>query len=678
MSSNTLPSDQDFPEKKHRQDHMISSEPNFQLLVEHLNDIVLSLNQSGKITYVNPLVEKILGYAPAEVIGQHFSRFIIPEDLALVTERFNESLQGTSNPARFRALSKQGHEVYLRSSSFPLRSGEQIIGVIGVLTDITKQTISENKAHQNALRIELLNEIARKIGQSLDMHAVIDTAVRTTHSLLGYQHVSILLFDPERQVLVLRSKAGEFAQIFSERHILNPEQGMVGWVYRNGRSLLANDVSTEPSYVNFYPEKLQTRSELSVPIRLENETLGVLDIQSSRLNAFSETDVVFTETLAEQIAIALKNARLMQSMQQELAERRKIAQALHESERKLSILLSNLPGMVYRCQNDQYWTMEFISQGSLELTGYQPAELVFNRKIEFVELIHPDDRQKVWDDVQEALQTRRIFSLVYRIQCADGKEKWVMDRGQGVYSEQGELQAIEGVALDISDRKLIEEQLQTSLAEKEILLNEVHHRVKNNLEVILSLAEMQTRRLEDEQARASIRVLQERIRTIALVHENLYHSQSLAAISVQNYLNKLIDNLCMAFGPPGIKVSLESEDVPLDVDYAIPCGLIVTELVTNCMKYSFPADFLSHKQLAEDYQAEILVSLREESPSAERSSLVLEVRDNGQGFPDDFDLDQVRTLGLRLVKSLVGQLHGSLEYSNQHGASFRIWFPSYR
>jgi two-component sensor histidine kinase len=96
------------------------------------------------------------------------------------------------------------------------------------------------------------------------------------------------------------------------------------------------------------------------------------------------------------------------------------------------------------------------------------------------------------------------------------------------------------------------------------------------------------------------------------------------------------------------------------------------------MKYSFPADFLSCKQSSEDYQAEILVSLREESPNAERSSLVLEVRDNGQGFPDDFDLDQVRTLGLRLVKSLVGQLHGSLEYSNQHGASFRIWFPSYR
>jgi PAS domain S-box-containing protein len=137
-------------------------------------------------------------------------------------------------------------------------------------------------------------------------------------------------------------------------------------------------------------------------------------------------------------------------------------ESLHESERMLSTLIGNLPGMAYRCLNDENWTMEFISEGSHDLTGYAPADLIGNRILSYNELIHPDDRQPAWDQVQQALAKRQPFRLVYRIQTATGREKWVWEQGQGVFMENGVWLAIEGFITDITERTLAEEALRES------------------------------------------------------------------------------------------------------------------------------------------------------------------------------------------------------------------------
>ncbi|HNX82208.1 MAG TPA: diguanylate cyclase [Candidatus Omnitrophota bacterium] len=141
-------------------------------------------------------------------------------------------------------------------------------------------------------------------------------------------------------------------------------------------------------------------------------------------------------------------------------EREKILVALRESRRMLSTLMSNLPGMAYRCKNDPDWTMEFVSEGCFELTGYNPADLIGNTKVAYAKLIHPDDRPHIWDAVQIALQAGKSFTLTYRIISAAGVERWVWEQGRGVFSQTGELMAIEGFVLDITDRKHSEEQLE--------------------------------------------------------------------------------------------------------------------------------------------------------------------------------------------------------------------------
>lgn len=137
-------------------------------------------------------------------------------------------------------------------------------------------------------------------------------------------------------------------------------------------------------------------------------------------------------------------------------------ESLKESRRKLETLMGNLPGMVYRCRNDRDWTMEITNQGCLELTGYDPGDIIANKKVSYAQLIHPFDREMVWNDIQIAVQKKEAYQLIYRIIARDGSEKWVWEQGRGIYSDKGTLQALEGFITDISDRKRAEDALHTS------------------------------------------------------------------------------------------------------------------------------------------------------------------------------------------------------------------------
>lgn len=155
--------------------------------------------------------------------------------------------------------------------------------------------------------------------------------------------------------------------------------------------------------------------------------------------------------------------------------------ALRESQRALTTLMGNLPGMAYRCRNDRFWSMEFVSGGSHALTGYMPADLIENRKLAFGELIHPEDQDRVWSEVQAAVVDRRPFQLSYRIRSARGDEKWVWEQGCGVFSPDGDLQALEGLIIDVTEQKE---------AEQALLESEEHSRliVDMALDAVITIA----------------------------------------------------------------------------------------------------------------------------------------------------------------------------------------------
>ncbi|WP_204150188.1 PAS domain S-box protein [Leptolyngbya sp. CCY15150] len=298
-----------------------------------------------------------------------------------------------------------------------------------------------------------------------------------------------------------------------------------------------------------------------------------------------------------------------------------------------------------------------------QMFGYEPGELdgqhvsVVNYATDTVsaEAVNQVIRRAVLDN-------QEVTYEVYNVK-KDGTPFWCSATTTiFAHAEYGTVMV--AVQQDISDRKESEAKLQASLKEKELLLKEIYHRVKNNLQVIYSLLNLQSRNVSDPAALSVLRDSQSRIRAMALVHEKLYKSPDLARIDLADYIQSLAYSLLETYRASGhhITLRLEIEPYSLDIETALPCGLMLTELMSNSLKYAFPG--------GRSGEIAILLSV---SPEHQIS---LRVQDNGVGLPDDFDLQHMSSLGLSLVQNLSKQIKGSVVVSPQPvGSAFHITFP---
>jgi|SRR5579883_148555 len=299
--------------------------------------------------------------------------------------------------------------------------------------------------------------------------------------------------------------------------------------------------------------------------------------------------------------------------------------------------------------------------------------------------VHPDDLSRTEGDLQRALRGEADYDSEFRIIHPDGSIRFIKSYALVQRNHQGIAQHLIGINYDITDHKESEAAIAAALQEKEVLLQEIHHRVKNNLGIVSSLLQMQSRRTDDALATAILRNSQNRIASIALVHEKLYRSADLAKIDFSQYIRDLTSYLFDSYNIRSSQVRLTTQidaAVSLDIETAIPCGLIINELVSNALKHAFPT--LPQQQPHEPSSAvpsepagEIQIKLshrRHLTSEAHQQTFVLCVGDNGVGLPDDFDINTSNTLGLFLVKGLVMQLRGTLEMNTQYGSEFIITF----
>lgn len=221
------------------------------------------------------------------------------------------------------------------------------------------------------------------------------------------------------------------------------------------------------------------------------------------------------------------------------------------------------------------------------------------------------------------------------------------------------------VIRDITDRRKAEEKIKVALKEKEVLLREIYHRVKNNMQVISSLLKLQAEYIRDEKVAEMYKESQDRIRSMALVHEKLYQSKNLAQIDLNEYITDLVAGLLRSYEDKVGKIAVKTDikGVFLTLDSAIPYGLIINELFSNSLKHAFP-----HYKELEERGCEIRIISR----SIDQDIFELIIRDNGVGLPADLDLKNTESLGLKLVNTLVQQLQGNIEVSREGGTEFRI------
>jgi PAS domain S-box-containing protein len=261
--------------------------------------------------------------AEAEVLGKTDFDFY-PEDMAAQFYARDRAIIETGQPVidyEHSIVTADGRWRWLLTSKVPLRdSAGQVIGLVGVGRDITERKQAEEALKRRATQMELINDIGSEIAAVAELDSVLERAAHLVQENFGYHHVALFTLDHERGELVMRARSGGFAHLFPPQHRIRLGEGMVGWVAAHGETLLANDVDAEPRYTNFYPGVLPTRAELSVPIRVGTEIVGAIDVQSEQPGAFDENDLLVIETLADEIAVAIENARLYQELRQHAEE----------------------------------------------------------------------------------------------------------------------------------------------------------------------------------------------------------------------------------------------------------------------------------------------------------------------------------------------------------------------
>jgi PAS domain S-box-containing protein len=339
-----------------------------------------------------------------------------------------------------------------------------------------------------------------------------------------------------------------------------------------------------------------------------------------------------------------------------LTMRKRVEEELQNTEKRYRNLFEETSDALYMTALDG--KIMDLNQSAVDLFGYTREEMLgLNAREVYV---NPVDRHGYQ---QAIMQKGPIRDYEVKFRRKDGTEIDCLLTANVRRSEDGTILGYQGIIRDITERKRAEEQINASLKEKEVLLKEIHHRVKNNLQIISSLLSLQSGYTNNTDALELIKDSQNRVRSMALIHETLYRSKDLASINLADYVRMLTSNLFQSYriNSNTISLNINIHDVLFDINRAIPCGLIINELVSNSLKHAFPAG----------KEGEIHIDLH-----SDNNKLRLIISDTGVGFPKDLDFRNTGTLGLELVTTLTDQLKGTIELHSNGGTELKIIFPA--
>ncbi|TYP93614.1 PAS domain S-box-containing protein [Fodinibius salinus] len=340
-------------------------------------------------------------------------------------------------------------------------------------------------------------------------------------------------------------------------------------------------------------------------------------------------------------------------------------QELVESETKFRSVLQNSRDVVYQIDFDS-GNYEYMSPAVKDMLGYSPDQIL-EQGTEFVlDRIHPEDLKRMDQEIEEmkgkGVENHFAGETEFRIKTKDGNYIWVNNKRSLVKDDNGNPTAIVGTVRDISTRKKHEVQTQKSLEEKQTLLEEVHHRVKNNLGVVLSLLELQKKEADNE-LKSLLQETQSRIHSIGMIHEKLYQTETLSDIDIKEYIEDFANMIASSFNSEqkDITITKDVQSFNLETTKAVPVGLILNELLNNAYQHGF----------SDTKSGELRITFKKED-----EEILFRVADNGRGLPDGFSLSNQQSLGMTLIQRLTKQLKGELEvFSEDEWTIFQVTFP---
>jgi PAS domain S-box-containing protein len=718
-------------DRRQAEEALRESEEDLRAIFNGVGDGIALIDVTGKVIKVNKRIMEIGGYTEDEIIGKRVVLFKMfpPQSLAKMLSNFAKLISGQyCPPFDIEVYTKAGEKLDVELRGSLLRKKGKVVGIVGVMRDITDRKRAEKRVRRLLDQQIVVNRLVLALGESRDLNRVYHTIYEHVRALMDAEAFIVSFCDDETQLIragyVVAEGTVRDAATLPPIPLQEVEYGTQSQVIHTGepfyipdlrkameRSRTEHTIYEDGTVVEGPPPPGRediSRSALYVPMKIEGETIGVMQVQSFRLDAYNQEDIDLLSAMANVAAIAIENARLYEVEQ----ERSHIAETLRQASTVLSstLELDEVLGLILQ-QLRQVIPYDSASIQRLESAALSPSkgdrlEIVacqgFEESDKVVGLVFPLDPKFPNHHVVTTKAPLAIEDVVHdyphfkdeadiydsgRIRSWLGVPLMVKDQVIGIIAidraevrpyttEEAQLAmafanqasiAIENARLyeqaqqEITERKRAEEQIKASLKEKEVLLKEIHHRVKNNLQVISSLLYLQSKNIKDKGTLAVFQESQNRVKSMTLVHERLYQSQDLARVDFAEYVRSLANHLFRSYGinTNVIQLKINTNDVFLGVDTAIPCGLILNELVSNVLKHAFP----------DGKEGEVRIELR-----ADEGQLTLVVSDNGVGFPQDLDFRDTGSLGLQLVNTLVEQIEGTIELDRDVGTAFKITF----
>lgn len=653
---------QDLTERNAAEFMVRASRRQFQAVFEQAAvGMILAEGPRGTIRNANRCFCQMTGYTAEELCRLTSPEITHPDDRAgdesLLEQISLGQLRDFSREKRYRR--KDGSYFWAKAFVAPLDPSEAKPTLrICVIEDISVRKATEDELRANRERFirqqdALISLTGVEAGPHRDLETMLRRITETSARVLQVSRVSLWRYNADRSgihcVDLYEPAADRHTSGFGLSAAACPAYFRA---LEQMEVIAVDDPERDPrtcELAESYFRPLGITSMLDAGIHVHGIVEGVLcHEQIGALRTWKPDEHTFAAALANLASLALVEA-----------QRRAAEEALRGAELKLRTIVEHSSQLFFTHKPDNVPT--YVSPRSREILDCEPEEAM-RRWAEFV-TDHPENAHglALTRAAIESGRPQRPYELELRTQR--GRTCWVEVRESPVVVD-GRTVAIAGALTDITERKRADQALRESLREKEVLLKEVHHRVKNNLQVITSLLRLEARRSEHAPTRTTLNEMMGRIRSMALLHETLYGSTNLAQVDLAVYLAKLARQLFGSHVEHAAAVRLELNLSPVfaGLDQAIPCGLILNELLTNSLKHGFRDDGIG----------EVRVEL---ATCEGRPDVQLRVTDTGRGLPPDFEAKRAHSLGLQLVSDLIRQLQGTLEISVGPGARFTMTFP---
>jgi len=481
-------------ERKRAEEELNHQKRHLESLIEYSSLSIVTLDERHNIISCNRDFEKLFHFKESEIVGINLDELITSQEyINDATSYTKETLKGKAIHGSGKRKRKDGTYLDVEFTGVPVIIDRKVIGAYGIYHDISERKQLEEAAQRRVAQVELVYEVAHRVTSELELKALFSEIVTAVCDEFDYYGVMLLMVDEETNRLNMQSIAGGYADIFPKDLWLAKGEGMIGYAAATGETQLSDDVTKHPHYVLKAEE--ETKSELAVPIKSGQEVIGVLDLQSSQFNAFDKTDVVVMETLADQIAVAIKNARLYETVQQELTDRKQTEETLKESEKRFRDISYSMADWIWEVDDNGRYI--FASGKVKEILGYPPEELIGKTPFDLM----PEDEAKRIGEVFKRIVSEKkpIVDLENWNLTKKGKKICLLTNGVPMSDESGVLIGYRGVDKDITEAKLAEKErkkLETQLQQAQkmetigILAGGVAHDLNNILSGIISYPEL--------------------------------------------------------------------------------------------------------------------------------------------------------------------------------------------